>query len=351
MTTTTQTPNLFFKETATLSTFINSKTEMKPLLSGLLYETETLLLYGASGSGKSLFTYSLASSLSSDAGEFIGQPTAKDLKVLYIDGEMHTNSIAQRAETFGFTDNLHYLASARLADTRAVSIDFNEESHFEGLLNDVRENGYNLVVLDSVRTLFKMEDENSAEGWIRVNELVMRLRTLGCVVIAIHHSTKDAYTGGETIWSGSSNAITVFDRTLGIQRVTDGVWKLQKGFKEGRSGDGWGGWVEDTCFTVGQYGMEKVDYINQRDLEILEFVDWLSGNGDLSMRNKVQEFNARFKLGIGSDPSFKKLWERTQDWWDVIFDDCSKGQVLRLFKGASSDGKPVFSEEELAINV
>lgn len=138
--------------------FYNHRTEMKPLLEGFLYETESMFFYGASGSGKSLFAYGFAVAIAGESGSFLGIPCAKNKKVLYIDGEMHYNTICDRFDSLGVNDNLDYLSCTDMVANGEYPINLSQADKLEQLVNIASNYKYDLVVIDNIRTLFELTD-------------------------------------------------------------------------------------------------------------------------------------------------------------------------------------------------
>ena len=221
--------------------FEDNREEMFPLLDGFMSSIETMLLHGQAGSGKSLFTYSLVRALASDDGEFLGIPCAKGLKVLFCDGEMHNNTIADRAKTLGKHPNIQYISTtdAIKVDKKAINLSDDEDKY--KLIQTIKDGGFKVVVFDSVRTLWSMDDENSSSDWRTLNDLITHLRNLNCAVIFVHHNNK---TGN---YSGSSNAETYVDRTCAIEQAGKGMWCLKIGSKMGRDKMGWSEEIQTLC--------------------------------------------------------------------------------------------------------
>lgn len=293
--------------------------EFKPILNQFLYTTETMLFYGASGSAKSFFTYGLCAAFADeDVSEFLGQAIGTG-KVLYVDGEMHANTINARADNFGTKrlDNLHYLAMTEVVD-KGVTVDLSKDNQRADVVEVVKVGGYDLVVIDSVRTLFDLPDENASQSWNPVNDLAMRLRSTGASVIVIHHSNKSSYTDGEVIWSGSSNAVTVFDRTCGIQVEAEGIWSLSSGHKVGRSGDGYAEWVDCSAFSFDELA-STFRLVDLEDDRTKLLVDYFDSYEPSTVRKYVTRDAVRaiYKLlGVSAksrSSSVKQCWEFIKD--------------------------------------
>ncbi|NKF51335.1 AAA family ATPase [Shewanella sp. WXL01] len=300
-----------------VSWHIENKREFKPLLEGWISEGETMLFYGASGSGKSLFAYNFAVAIAGDKSEWLEQPCATGVKTLYVDGEMATNTVAQRGEALGHHDNIAYCSVPCMDGTFNLS----KQEDRELIYAEVRENDHQLVIIDNCRTLFAMADENSAESWTPVNELALHLRQLGCAVIVIHHTNKS----GE--YSGSSNAITVFDRTCCIEKngsETDThqqYWNLSAGIKSGRDGKGWGRWLANGCFVIGEDGLEMMDFSKAKHEQLNAIYQQLSGLDKAApTKARISIVNDTLAAGIGNNRTLSNLWEHTKNWW-AFFED------------------------------
>ncbi len=337
-------------ETITLGNFLrkpsyfdSQRQPFKPILDNFLYTTETMLFYGASGSAKSLFTLGLCCAYADDAcSEFLGQEIGTG-KVLYLDGEMHSNSIADRFDTFEATDldNIDYLQMTEVVDT-GRTVNLSKDSQRKAIVRLVAEKGYDLVVIDSVRTLFDLPDENASGSWNGVNDLAMQLRSKGASVIVIHHSNKSSYTDGEVIWSGSSNAVTVFDRTCGIQREADSVWSLVAGHKEGRSGHGFGDWVSEKSFTLeeSESNFTLVDLFDERVSSLVDWCDGYNPDDYKLTRDRIQSLLKALSLPT-TDRSIGFAWgciESLADGEDLIpFND--KKEFTKFLKDGGSDNE------------
>ncbi|WP_165399037.1 AAA family ATPase [Shewanella maritima] len=287
--------------------------ELEPIVEGLLYDTESMLVAGASGAGKSLFTYALCKAVSSYEGEFLGQPCATGKTVLYLDGEMHINSIGRRVKTLGGNNNIGYYSKPN----SNPDLDLTLEEHRDAIIDAVIAGGYDIVVLDSVRTLFNMADENSAASWQPLNQLVPRLRDLGAVVIVVHHANKGAITGGTVMFAGSTNAVTTVDRDITINKAGEFSFTVNAGSKQGRSEHGFGSWVDCTSYTVDAENqcLLAENSIDAQLKELRKFAVMLSKmkQGDsYNLKKGMQKFNAMFGLKVGNNVSGKLMWPKVE---------------------------------------
>ena len=296
--------------------------EMESILDGFLYKTELMMLYGASGSGKSLFTFGACCAYANpDIGTFLGTDVGTG-KVLYVDGEMHANTIVSRREAFQASglENLHYLAMTEIVD-EGETVDFCRDDQANELVDYVRDNGFDLVVLDSVRVLFSLRDENSVEGWRPVNHVQVRLRSADCGVILIHHANKQSFVeGGTTIFSGSTNAVTVHDRTMGVISLGNGIFQLSPGNKEGRDGNGYGAWCQGLAYKVSMDPLKIFDGVDHEALQANALIQYLTTyEPDEKTNNRIKRGVADIYKTLGwiaSDHGYssEKCWDKIKDY-------------------------------------
>lgn len=183
------------------------------LFGGWLHEGSATLLHGATGLGKSRFAMSLACCVAG-GGQFAGWSTPSDTgkNVLYIDGEMGFHSLRDMANQLGqavgadldqLTKRLQFISVPDASDKLK---DFNlGDKGFQGLVLDlIDKHDIDLVIVDNIRTLVYMDDENTKEGWQPLNDWVIKLRTFSTVIL-VHHDNRQ---GG---FSGSGHASTIMD--------------------------------------------------------------------------------------------------------------------------------------------
>ncbi len=322
--------NEIFK-TRKMDEIVDSMTEIKPLVNGLWNKGETVMVFAGSGVGKSLFSYNLVECLSTSKGEFLGQECEVNQSVLYLDGEMSTNSIGARVDPSMLCDlgNIDYIAS----EVNEQVIDLTIAEQRDHLIEMARK--YDVVVLDSVRVLFGLTDENNAESWKDVNKLVVALRGVGCSVLVIHHANKSE--SEIPTYSGSTNAITVFDRTLAI---SGNEFKQLHGLKS--RNDSWGFWLDECVFFAGEYGKLEVRTQAQIDSwkvdRILEMLQNDQRKCATGKREKRLAINKILDAGLGYNVTNAKLWQACEYLFDGFWtkDD---------FDSAIAGDMPVFVGE------
>lgn len=190
------------------------------LFGGWLHEGSATLLHGATGLGKSQFAMSVACCIAG-GGSFAGwsAPSGTSAKVLYLDGEMGLPKVAgmmKRVAPFVGADhdklkeNLMFLPVPGVDQLDGFDL---EQKGYQRLIMEYMDaNDIELLVVDNVRTLVKMEDENSKEGWQALSDFVTELRTFATVLI-LHHDNKS----GD--FSGSGHAPTVMDYRIQLSEA------------------------------------------------------------------------------------------------------------------------------------
>lgn len=178
------------------------------LISPWLREGEFTIIYGPSGCGKTLLTLAISYTLGlnnydtkkSEIGEWkVKHPTG----TLYIDGEMGESLMEERVkgyEWLGRQTNKYMLKILSIPEYQMQTMDNFYLSNRVNQLKIIdwlkKHPNYKLVILDSLSTLFGLEDENSNSEWNnKINPLLRDLRALKVACIMLHHSGKDGKRG------------------------------------------------------------------------------------------------------------------------------------------------------------
>jgi RecA-family ATPase len=193
------------------------------LLAPWLRAGELTFIYGEAGTGKSFLAMTIAYLLGlkkhDEAHHQIGVWQVKNpTGCYYIDGEMGAEECDERFSKF------EWLGEQR-DDSETVFLDksqyqFGTEKVFsladrKNQLKVIdwlkRHPNYKLVVLDSISTLFGLEEENSNSEWSnKVNPFLGDLRALGVACVILHHSGKDSGRGLRGASSMSAMAHNIF---------------------------------------------------------------------------------------------------------------------------------------------
>lgn len=183
-------------------------------------------IFGASGSGKSFLAIDLALSLA-EGTKWFGH-RVKSCYVVYcaLEGEAGIvgRVIAHRTKRGNTSENLRFVAQPfKLLEPDDVDELAREISLAFGACG--------VFILDTLNRAAPGIDENDSKDMGRVIEATKLLQTrLGCLVILIHHSGKDASRG----LRGHSSLHAALDSAIEVGRDNDRhVWKLHKS-KDGK---------------------------------------------------------------------------------------------------------------------
>ena len=207
------------------------------LIKPWLKEGQTTILYGKAGSGKSLLSILIA--------YIVGLKEYKEVEIgewqvkhptgcLYIDGEMGEQEMNERIsqyEYLGRQSQEHRIKILSLPEYQLATEDSFYLSVRENqlkILHWLRDHpNYKLIVLDSVTTLFGLQEENDNSEWSnKVNPFLRDLRALGIACILLHHAGKDAKKGLRGATAMEAMAYNIF-------RLTN------HGAKEQERGEAW----------------------------------------------------------------------------------------------------------------
>ena len=209
------TDNNPFKPTP-LSTYKDAT--FKPLIHNLITHPSATLLHAGSGGMKSLFSMYLTSCIAKGTPLFEQLPVEQK-NVFYIDCEMGHASIAQRARTMGLMD-LDQQVFSYFSTSNFEGFTLSDPETQEQLINALVTNNYEVVVIDNVRTGFRLADENKAESWQPVNDLTIKLRNNGISTFILHHNNKSGnYSGSQASENAVENIISILPTEIQEQKI------------------------------------------------------------------------------------------------------------------------------------
>ncbi len=162
--------------------------EFDRLLGGGLVKGQITLLAGAPGIGKSTLMLQVADAL------------AKHLKVLYISGEESISQISGRARRLGVNNPNIFLHC---------------ETNIQNIIESVENVNPDVLVLDSIQTVYHPEFTSSAGtiGQVRecAAELVRLCKPKGIITFVLGHVTKDGELAGPKILEHMVDCVLYFD--------------------------------------------------------------------------------------------------------------------------------------------
>lgn len=175
--------------------------EMDRLLGGGLVPGSLVLIGGEPGIGKSTLSLQLPLNCPS-------------LKTLYVTGEESTRQVKMRAERLGGTDANCYIYS---------------ETLMENIIKTAREMMPDLMIVDSVQTMFSQALESSPGSVSQIKEtatLLLRLaKETGIPVVLIGHITKEGSIAGPKILEH------IVDVVLQFEGDNKGTYRLLRSIK------------------------------------------------------------------------------------------------------------------------
>jgi putative DNA primase/helicase len=185
------------------------------LLDPILPERSLAMLYAPRGVGKTLLGLSVGLAVASGT-TLLRWSAPRKRRVLVVDGEMPLVSLQERLRMLSAglgseipNDNFQVLA----ADNTDSGISLGTEEG-QGLLDPLL-NGVDLLILDNLSTLVTTGSENASDGWVAMQNWLLRLRRQGVAVLLIHH----AGTNGRQ--RGTSRREDALDTVIALRRPED----------------------------------------------------------------------------------------------------------------------------------
>ncbi|MBO4961215.1 MAG: DNA repair protein RadA [Flavobacteriales bacterium] len=161
--------------------------ELNRILGGGLVRGSLTLLGGEPGIGKSTLMLQLAL-------------RAKGIRTLYVSGEESPSQIKMRAERIGVTNDECYVLS---------------ETNTESIFNHVKDISPDLLVIDSIQTLYTSTSDSAAGSVSQIREsaaLLMRYaKSSGTPIVLIGHITKDGTLAGPKILEHMVDTVLSFE--------------------------------------------------------------------------------------------------------------------------------------------
>jgi DNA repair protein RadA/Sms len=151
--------------------------EFARVLGGGLVPGSLILVGGDPGIGKSTLILQVAAELASDVG-----------RVLYVSGEESVKQIKMRGDRLGINAEELFLLT---------------ETSLEAILGQVEAVGPQILIIDSVQTVYTQQKDGTAGSVSQVRECALMLQTLakqtGLSVVLIGHVTKEGVIAGPRV--------------------------------------------------------------------------------------------------------------------------------------------------------
>lgn len=161
--------------------------ELDRLLGGGMVEGSLILIGGEPGIGKSTLSLQIP----------LGRP---ELKTLYVTGEESQRQVKMRAERLG---------------AQAANCYIYSETKIENIISEAVRLQPDLMIVDSVQTMFSQNIESSAGSISQIKEVASMLlhfaKSCGIPVVLIGHITKDGYIAGPKILEHIVDVVLQFE--------------------------------------------------------------------------------------------------------------------------------------------
>lgn len=214
--------------------------EVNRVLGGGLVPGSLVLLGGEPGIGKSTLSLQLAL-------------TAHGLRTLYVSGEESAEQIGMRAERLGIGNEECYIYA---------------ETLLENILQQIEQQKPDVVVIDSIQTIFTQTIDSSAGSVSQIRECATSLlkyaKTTGTSIFIIGHITKDGTIAGPKILEH------IVDVVLQFEGDGNNVYRILRGIK-----NRFGATFEIGVFEMLDSGLRAVE--NPSEILLSHYDEPLSG--------------------------------------------------------------------------
>lgn len=170
--------------------------EVNQVLGGGLMKGSSVLIGGEPGIGKSTLLLQIADSIQ------------KEHSVLYISGEESANQIKLRAKRLGISG-------------RGISIICN--SHFESIIESIKTEKPDLIIVDSIQTL-QSDEAGNIPGSVNqlkycCSQLIKETKELEASLVFIAHVTKEGIIAGPKVVEHMVDTVLYFDHSASHIRI------------------------------------------------------------------------------------------------------------------------------------
>ena len=187
------------------------------ILAPLLAPGTATLVYGPAGVGKSFLALGLALA-AARGGRFLGWTAPRPHNVLYLDGEMRREVVAERLRLFGPPPPSLRMWLA--TEHPGTTLDLATEDGIVRLVASWREVNVDLIVIDSLSSLAGTTG-NDPERWSELHQFLDFQRHVGRAVVVVHHANRDG------TMRGISRRADAMDVIMALRRPRD--WQPNDG--------------------------------------------------------------------------------------------------------------------------
>jgi hypothetical protein len=199
------------------------------------------MVYAKPAVAKSWFCMALVVALARAHKRFLGWSINKQVRSLYVDGEMSLGDIKERFSKLSPNglENVDILPSENMfLDGEPLSLDRTEhQAWFHELLDDLENEGRKpqAIVFDNLSTLRNSVNENDNSETQKLVSWLVSLRARGYTVLAVHHAGKNGDQRGASILTVPMNYVLKLKGPDSDRPVRDGETRFEVSFDKMRA--------------------------------------------------------------------------------------------------------------------
>ena len=167
-----------------------------PIIEGLLYEHDSLMVSSDSGKGKSLISIQVAMHLTKATAVFGALTVPKPLRVWYMQMERHENESLERINKL--MNNFEWNPDNFFLDTEPQILNFINPSHYKILEERGMQIKPNIIFIDPLYGVAQGLSQDKIASEVS-KCLTMLKKRLGCAIWLNHHVVKDQYFEGKKV--------------------------------------------------------------------------------------------------------------------------------------------------------
>lgn len=188
-------------EIVSTGTLLSSyKAMRRPIIHGLLRETETMNVVAAPKMNKSFLVGNIAMNIIG-GGQLFGRFKCERGRILVADNELHEETIAERIRVLAPALNVPLDRAARLIDYMPLRGKLVDIEGLEQRIEKIRYRSYSVIILDALYKFYPDDgfDESDNAAMARLyTRLDSYAEYTGAAFILIHHASKGDQSGKET---------------------------------------------------------------------------------------------------------------------------------------------------------
>ena len=180
------------------------------LIDPILKSGESMIISARAGVGKTFLSLMMAKALTEGTKLFGRWDVPLFRRVLYVDGEMGITAMHQRMKDLGIFSSRFQLIPCDWPPERVSLNLFNADDQFL-VENAIERTKPDVVFLDNLSTLYKVDRTNQMESWIVMQSFILRLRSRGIAVVVVDHNGKNEELGPRGTSAKSDIMHTIID--------------------------------------------------------------------------------------------------------------------------------------------